>query len=240
MASTRTRERQADRRAARAAERRTLRGRLVALAAGTFVVIVVALLAMRVMNVEFPNPFSETKKENPNAVVLAELRNQSRYVSASGRFTTIIDSEQDADYLPDFLKGSHELFVAEGEVEGWTEFSSLTEDAIQVSEDGKSITVHVPAAQLSAPRIDPNATRLVSRDRGLLDRFGEMLSNGDPTDQQALNQRAEQKIREAAEKSELPGRAQDNSNRFLKSLFEGLGYDNVTIIVDGQNPANNR
>jgi Protein of unknown function (DUF4230) len=199
--------------------------------------VVLAALAIWISPLDLPNPFGETHKERPNSVVLAELRNQSRYVAASARFQTVIDSEEDADYLPDFLKGSHEVFIAEGDVEGSVEFGGLGDDAMKVSDDGKSVTVHVPPPELSKPRIDPNATRLVSRDRGLLDRAAEALGNGDPSNQQALNQRAEQKVADAADQSELRQRARENTEKFLQSFLKAVGFEQVTVVFDGTAPA---
>ena len=206
---------------------------LITAAVAVVLVAVALFVVFRLAGVGLTNPFSETTKENPNAVVLAELRDQSRYVAASARFQTVIDSEQDADYLPDALKGSRELFIAEGDVDGSVEFSGLTENDLQVSEDGQVLTVHVPPAQLSKPRLDPDATRLVSRERGLLDRIGEAVGGGDPTNQQALLQRADQKITEAAQRSELAERTEENTEKFLQSLFGGLGYREVKVVFDG-------
>jgi hypothetical protein len=204
---------------------------VTALAVALLAIAVVVLL--RLAGIGITNPFSETARENPNAVVLAELRDQSRYVAASARFQTVIDSEQDADFLPDALKGSRELFIAEGEVDGSVDLSGLTENDIKISDDGAVLTVHVPPAQLAKPRLDTNATRLVSRERGLLDRVGDALGGGDPTNQQALYQRAEQKITEAAQQSELAERTEENTETFLRSLFGGLGYKDVRVVYDG-------
>jgi Protein of unknown function (DUF4230) len=201
----------------------------------TALVVLVALVIW-ISPLEFPNPFSETHKERPNSVVLAELRDQSRYVAASARFQTVIDTQEDADFLPDFLKGSREVFIAEGDVDGSVEFSGLTEDALQVSADGKSVTVHVPQPELSKPRIDQDATRLVSRDRGLLDRAGEALGGGDPTNQQALYQRASEKVADAAGQSELRRRARENTEKFLRSFLRAVGYEQVTVVFEGPPP----
>jgi hypothetical protein len=206
---------------------------VLTIAVAALLVVVAAVVVLRLAGVSLPNPFAETHTENPNAVVLAQLRNQSKYVAATARFQTLIDAQEDAQFLPDALKGSRELFIAEGDVDGSVDFGRLAEDAIQVSPDGQTLTVHVPPAQLGRPRIDTNATRLLSRERGLLDRLGEALGGGDPTNQQALWQRAEQKIGEAAARSELTQRTEENTAMFLRSLFGGLGYREVKVVFDG-------
>lgn len=201
------------------------------------VLVVAAVLISRFRTPQVPNPFSETHKENPNAVVLAELRDQSRFVAATGKFQTVLDDQQDADYLPDWLKGQRVLFVAEGDVDASVEFGGLADNAIDVAPDGKSVTVHVPQPELSPPRLDPNNTRLVTRDRGVLDRVGDALNGGDPVDQQALYKRAEEKVSDAARQSDLQQRARENTERFLQSLLRGLGYQQVTVVFDPPKPA---
>lgn len=238
---TATHARRSDRRRRRDEERdrgerrrgvgRSIGAVLAALALGVLALVIAGVVLVR--RVGLPDPFAETTKENPNAVVLAELRNQSRYVAASARFQTVIDTTQDADYLPDVLKGSREIFIAEGDVDGWVDLGKLPEGAVQVSPEGDTVTVHVPPAQLGDPRIDPAATQLVSRERGLIDRVGDALGGGDPTNQQALYKRAAEKITAAAERSELRARTEENTEKFIRSLFSGMGYRDVKVVFDG-------
>jgi hypothetical protein len=197
-------------------------------------VIGATVVVVKLTDFELRSPFSTTRREHPNAVVLAELRDQSRYVAATGRYQTILDVQVDVDWVPGVLSGSREIFVAEGDVDGWVDLSGLTEDAIDIGPDGDTITVRVPPARLSDPRIDPAATRLVSRERGLVDRMGDALGGGDPTNQQFLYQRASEKISEAAARSELSRRTEENTATFLRSLFEGIGYRTVTVEFDDQ------
>src|SRR2546430_16273322 len=92
------------------------RGRIATAAlvvVGALVLLAGAAVVVRGAHFDLPNPFAETHRENPNSVVLAQLRDQSRYVAATARFQTSIDTEEDANYLPDAIKGSHETFIAE-------------------------------------------------------------------------------------------------------------------------------
>lgn len=179
-----------------------------------------------------PNPFGSTEVERDHAVVLAELEDLSRYVAATGRFQAIVDIEQDADYLPDFIKGERVIFVAEGDVEAYVDFSGLDEDAFEISDDGRRITITVPEPQLTEPRIDPEKTEVVASDRGLVDRIGDALTSGDPSPDQELYVRAGEKIATAASESDLRDKARENTESFLRSLGEGLGYEEVVVVFE--------
>jgi hypothetical protein len=203
-------------------------------------IVVVVMLVALLRPFGWSNPFSAQRTERPNSVVLAQLIDESRYVAASGTFQTVLDVEEDTPWVPGFVKGERSVFIAEGNVEGSVDFSKLTEDAIQASPDGEHVTVHVPQPQLSPPRLDPAATRLVSRDRGIVDRVGDALSATGGGDQQALYQRAQQKVAEAAEVSDLRARSRQNTEQFLRTLLQGLGYKQVDVVWDGADPAAGR
>ncbi len=197
------------------------------------VVVGVAVAAFLVLqlspwNVDLPNPFETEEKERPQSAVLLDLRDVSRYEAATGSFQVIIDSEKDARYLPDFIKGERVVFIAEGSVEAVVDFSALTEGAIEVSGDGTTVTITLPPPELTKPRIDPDRTRVRSRDRGLVDRIGDAFAN-QPANEQPLYQGARDKIAAAARRSELLARARENTEAMLQALLKDLGYEKVIV-----------
>ncbi|MCU0267329.1 MAG: DUF4230 domain-containing protein [Acidimicrobiales bacterium] len=204
--------------------RSVVAGLVVGLAAAAALVVAVALVAVSLFD-----PFATTETERANPVVLTELQDLQRFTAASGRFSTIVDVETDAKYLPDVVKGERTVFIAEGDVEAYVDFAALTEDGIVVSEDGTSVTVRVPEPQLTEPRLDPDATYVAARDRGLLDRLEDAVTDGEPTDDQALHQRADEKLTEAADQSELRDQARENTETFLVSMLGAMGYEQVTV-----------
>lgn len=191
----------------------------------------IAVVGMGVSGFSLPSPFQTTEQERPAAVLLTELRDQSEYVAAEARFSTVVDVEEDADYLPDFLKGEQTTFIAEGDVEATVDFSQLTTNGIDVAADG-SVTVTLPEPVLSEVRIDNDATYVADRDRGALDRLEDAVTGGNPTDDQALYQRADEKLADAAADSELRARAQENTETFVTGLVEAMGYEDVTVVFE--------
>lgn len=210
------------------AVRRRGRGLLAVVVAGGAVVVAGLLL----VSLALPNLFGTTTHEAPNSVVLAQLDDLSQYQAATGRFQTIVDVDEDADYLPDWLKGERKVLAAEGDVVAAVDFDGLDDNALQVSEDGKSVTVHLPAPTLQPANLDRETTRVIARDRGILDRVDDALTSGNPSDDDALYARAETKLSEAAGQSDLQARAEQNTRDLLTGLLQDAGYRDVTVVFD--------
>jgi hypothetical protein len=176
------------------------------------------------------NPFGTEEVDRTGPAVLQALQDVSRYEAATGEFQVVVDVEHDANYLPDAIRGDRTIFLAQGSVDASVDFTGITADAIQVHEDG-SVTVTLPEATLSEARIDPEESRIVARDRGLLDRLGDVLSDN-PVDDTPLYARAEDRLGEAAAETGLADRAEANTRRMLDGLFGELGYDDVTVVFE--------
>jgi hypothetical protein len=198
--------------------------------AGLAVALGLGLVAMLLLSsFSLPNPFATTTVEHDDAVALTELRDLARFEAASAGFQTVVDREEDADYLPDVIKGERVTLVVGGDVDAYVDFAGLPDDAVVRSPDGRTVTVTLPEPVLDAPRLDHDQTRVVSRERGLLDRIDDAVTGGDPVDDQVVYQRAEEKLAEAATVSDLRDRARDNTRRFLTELVAGLGYEQVVV-----------
>ncbi len=175
-----------------------------------------------------PNPFGSETVDRTQPAILQSLEDLSRYEAARANFEVIVDSEKDARFIPSVIRGERTLFVGAGSVEATVDFSGLDEGSIRVSEDRRSVEVTVPAPTLSEPRVDPDRSRVVSRDRGVLDRVGSMFSDS-PTSDRPLYLAAEKKMRAAAGSSDLQARAEDNTRRMLDSTLRALGFTSVTV-----------
>ena len=175
------------------------------------------------------NPFATSTVDRSQPAVLNALEDLSEYRAATGQYQVIVDVEEDTKYVPSFLKGERTLFVASGNVDATVDFSTLDDAAIVVSEDGTGVTVTLPPARLQEARIDTEASHVVDRDRGLLDRAGSVFSDS-PTGERELYLLAEDKLEAAAAADgRLTTRAQANTREMLTGMLQGLGYDDVTV-----------
>ena len=175
-----------------------------------------------------PNPFGSETVDRTQPAILQSLEDLSRYEAARANFEVIVDSEKDARFIPSVIRGERTLFVGAGSVEATVDFSELDEGSIRVSDDRRSVEVTVPAPTLSEPRVDPDRSRVVSRDRGVLDRVGSMFSDS-PTSDRPLYLAAEKKMRAAAGSSDLQARAEENTRQMLDGTLRALGFTSVTV-----------
>ena len=70
------------------------------------------------------NPFGETTKDRSAPVVLNSIQNLSRYEAATGNYQVVVDLEKDAKFLPSQLRGERTLFVGNGNVDAYVDFSA--------------------------------------------------------------------------------------------------------------------
>lgn len=105
-------------------------------------------------------------------------------------------------------------------VNAYVDLSSLVKGDLKLSEDGKSVTLRLPAPQLEKPNLDQSRTGLVSQNRGVLDQVSDFLA---ASEQAKFYKMAEDKIAKAAEKSELKKRAAENTKALLTGMFGSLG-----------------
>lgn len=208
-------------------QRRPSRLRKLA-AAGLVVLGAVSVAQLVDLLPSLHNPFGTETVDRSQPALLKAVEDLSRYQAASGQFQVIVDLEKDARYMPDFIRGERTLFVAAGTVEASIDFAQIGDGALTVSPDGETVTVALPHARLSDARIDPEASRVVSRQRGLLDRVVGVFSDT-PTGERQLYLLAEQKLEAAARASGVRARAESNTRAMLKSMLGSLGYTRVTV-----------
>jgi hypothetical protein len=175
-----------------------------------------------------PNPFSSKTVDRSQPALLKSLEDLSRYEAASANLQVIVDTEKDAKFLPQVIKGERTVYVAAGDVMATVDFSALDERSIVASEDRRSVTITLPQPVFSAPHLDPKASQVVSRQRGLLDRLGSVFTDS-PTSERTLQLAAEGKMAAAANDSDLRSRAETNTRQMLVNMLRSLGYGNVTV-----------
>ena len=77
--------------------------------------------------------------------------------------------------------------------------------------------------------VDPKTSRVVGRERGVLDRVGSIFSDN-PTSEQRYYVLAEDKLTKAAKQSHLVHRAERNTTKMLQGFLGKLGYTNVSVV----------
>jgi hypothetical protein len=174
------------------------------------------------------NPFGETTRDRSGPAVLKSVRDLSRYEAAEGEFQVVVDLDKEAHFLPSSLQGNRTLFVGNGTVDAYVDFSKLAGKDLTVSSDRKSASVVLPHAQLQPTSLDPSHSYVFATHTGLLDRLNQFVT-GNSTNEKQLYVLAAQKIQTAARQSGLQNRADQNTRLMLENLLKGLGFTNVTV-----------
>ena len=204
--------------------------RLRPIVVGAVAAVVVFVLASMVDPWDLlPNPFERERVDRSGPALLERLEDLSEYHAATARLQQIVDIERDDKVLPSFISGSRTTFLATGSVDAVIDFDRLDKRNIVVSKDGKAATITLPAPRLAEPRIDLDASRVVDRDRGLVDRVGGIFKDS-PTSERTIIIAAQSKLRAAAAADRnLMTAAQDNTRKMLTQLLQGIGVERVTV-----------
>src|SRR5215475_2195100 len=194
-------------------------------------VIIILLLAVTLFGrwPKLGNPFTSQRTDRSGPVLLVSIQDLSRYEAASGNFQVIIDLQNNRRFLPEFLFNERSLFVADGSVDAYVDFSKIGQGDIKLdSTDSKKVTIDLPAPQIEPPNLDLGRSYLYATQRGLINRFSDVFG-GNSTDEQQLYQLGQQKIAAAALDSQLPKRAEQNTRAMLTGMLRSLGYTTITV-----------
>ena len=197
------------------------------IAAAIVLVLAVALGAAGFLP-SLSNPFATEREQRDSPAILQALEDVSDYTAATANLQTSFEVE-DESVLPDFILGETISFEAYGSVDGVVDFSALTADAIVV--DDKAVTITLPQPTLANVRVDPDESRVVDVDRGVLDRFADLVTD-DAVNESDLYAIAEERLLESAAQTELIERARENTDVFLTTLLSELGFEEVTVVFE--------
>jgi hypothetical protein len=208
---------------------RRVLGPLAGLVAAMAVIVagVVVITAVHLLP-HLRNPFAESTTVRSQPPLLKSITSLSRYQAASGSFQVIVDLSRKTQYLPSFLEGSDTLFVGQGTVTAYDDFSRLGRGDIQVSPGRTAVTVRLPEPQLEPATLDVRQSYVFAQQQGVLNRIGDLFS-GNPGSQQQVYIAAQQKIQAAASHSTLLAQAKTNTRDMLTGMLRSLGFSQVTV-----------
>ncbi|MGW8363010.1 DUF4230 domain-containing protein [Streptomyces wedmorensis] len=193
-----------------------------------FALAVALMLIGQLLRIPGMDVLGTDVKDRSGPAVLKSVQDLSRYEGAAGTYQVVVDLEHDARFLPDAIRGTRTLYVASGSVASYVDFGRLGDDAVTVDADRTEAALRLPHARLADPALDPERSYAVSKQRGLLDRIGDLFSDN-PASEQAVHVLAAQRIGDAARESDLTSRAERNTAAMLRELLRGLGFERVTV-----------
>ncbi|MDQ3503580.1 MAG: DUF4230 domain-containing protein [Actinomycetota bacterium] len=212
-------------------QRPRLHGTAVRLGGAALIALLAFVAADRAMDLlpNWGNPLREQVIDRERPALMLALSDLNDYHAAQGSYQVVVDLERDTPYVPSIVKGERTTYLATGTVDGVVDFSALGADAVQI--EGGAVTITLPSPRLGEAAIDLENSRVVSRDRGVLDRISGAFSDS-PTSERDVALLAEDKLQDAAASSDLLNRAQDNTRNMLTGLARSFGYSDVTVRFD--------
>ena len=208
------------------------RGTALGLGAAGLVAVLAVIGADRALDAlpSWDAPLEEQVVDRSRPALLLALSDLDEFHAAKGEFQVVVDLEKDVRYVPAAVKGERTTYLAVGSVDGMVDFSTLGAGAVQT--EGQSVTITLPRPRLDEPDLDLAESRVLDRDRGVLDRIGGAFDD-DPTSERDVALLAEDKLAAAAAESDLLRRTEANTRAMLTGLAGSFGYDDVTVRFDG-------
>ena len=190
--------------------------------------VVVGALGISIFGLPNLNPFRSETVVRDHAAVLQSLQDLSEYHAATGEYQVVVDIEERTKYVPTFFKGERTTFLAQGSVDAVVDLGDLGPESVIVADDG-SVTVLLPSATLDDASVDHEASTVLDRDRGVVDRVGGAFSDV-PTSERKLYLEAEARLAEAAADGELLTKAEENTAAMLEELLTSAGFERVRVL----------
>lgn len=205
---------------------RGILGKLVATAAAV-ILLVLVLSAIHLLP-QLRNPFATSTTVSSQPAILKSITQLSRYEAANGEFQVVVDLSTHNGILPSFLAGSETLFVGQGSVIAYVDFSGLKSPDITVNNARTAVTIKLPKAQLEPAVLDVKQSYVYAQQQGFFNRIGNFFG-GNPNSEQQVYILAQQKLQAAASQSALRTDAQANTKAMLTSMMSSLGFPHVTV-----------
>lgn len=153
-------------------------------------------------------------------VVVSRIQRLERLETVTYTMDKVVEGERTNSILPDFLVGDKLLLLVHGQAIAGVDLTQLKSSDVGVR--GKTVSVHLPPAQLFITALDDSRTRVFSRSTG-------WFIQADPNLESEVRARAEQDLGASALAAGILYTAHNNAASTLTKLLLGLGFEQVQI-----------
>lgn len=161
--------------------------------------------------------------EKPPPDVISEVRELARLEGVSYHVERVVDLKDKQEALFGLVPTEDAiLLVASGDVIAGVDLEKLQPGDVVVSPDRRSVTLHLPPAEVFSARLDSERTYVHTRKTDLLASRKESLE----TD---ARRAAERTLQAAAEDKGILKRAEDSVERAVRNLVRSLGFETVNV-----------
>lgn len=204
---------------------------------GTGITIATALVLLALgwqtfrPTIELPNPVETQRTVVEAPAVLRQMDDLAAFTAARSQYQVVVELEESHGILPTMVAGQSATLLATGEVEASVDFSDLGPDRVRIGADGTTATITLPEPQLSEARIDFDASRVVARERGAVDRLVGVFDDNTLSETE-LYALASDQIERAAADSALAVHAERNTRAMLTELLAPVGVERVYLTFE--------
>lgn len=154
--------------------------------------------------------------------VITQLRTLNRFETSAYSIEKIIEAGDEGNRFEQVLFGDRILLVANGEVIAGFDLSTLSDKDISI--EGTTARITLPAPQILVSRLNNEKTRVYDRQQGF-------LTQGDKDLESTARSEAERSIRLAACEGGILRSAATNGQNQLSALVKALGYTTVIVSI---------
>ncbi len=152
--------------------------------------------------------------------IVQQIQQVSRLETTIYTVERVIEASQLDPVWPDWLRGDRLLLIAYGQVIAGVDLGKMTEEDVVVAEDGRTVTITLPPAEIFTVDLDNSKTRVYDRQRGVF-----APPNSDLESEARLA--AEQEILAAACEDGILGRATVDAQRAMERFMELFDFRTV-------------
>jgi hypothetical protein len=155
---------------------------------------------------------------------ITQIRNLNRLETQSFSVERVVEAKAERGNPLDLLLGDRLLLIASGEVVAGVDLGKLKNSDVTISQDGKSITLHLPPSEIFSKSLNNDRTRVYDRQAGPLAPENKDLET------QARSE-AENQILQAACEGNVMQKAADEAQRSVEQFVKLLNFEQVNVIA---------
>lgn len=152
--------------------------------------------------------------------VVSRIQRLERLETVTYSMDKVVEGDRTSSILPDFLVGDKLLLLVHGEAIAGVDLSQIQSSDVIVQ--GKSVTVHLPPAQIFITALDDSKTRVYSRNTG-------WFVQADPNLESEVRNKAEQDLHDSALAAGILQTAHNNAAATLTHLLLSFGFEQVQV-----------
>jgi hypothetical protein len=152
--------------------------------------------------------------------VVSRIQRLERLETITYTMDKVVEGDRSSTVLPDFLVGDKLLLLVHGQAIAGVDLSQLKSSDVALQ--GKTVTVHLPPAQMFVTALDDSRTRVYSRSTG-------WFVQADPNLESEVRSKAEQELHDSALSAGILTTARNNAAATLTRLLLGFGFEQVHV-----------